>query len=155
MQNKYKETLALLAEKEAGLATTLLLIRNAQEILRHGEDQNIIFEVHIQQNMPNEKAIMTRGHDLADAVERARDLREQWMGKRGKRCEVFLRKEGLRIALSGEDVAAMLGNGEQASDFLFDNRVKESSRVFLFGQKLPSMWYASEVTPPKNAPVSV
>ena len=148
MSKSYRETLALLREDEARLATAIRTNREAQRILGNNAE-GATYQVYIQCDWPGQRPIMAEGVDLAETVKEARDLFKQWNGKPRMNCEVFVHKHGIRIALNADDIAAILV-GEDASRFKLDDRTQKSPRVFLDSEKLPSAWYADEPTPPKT-----
>lgn len=138
--NNWKHTRTKLTQLRLHLQHQLALVNAAAAGLH--PDNDILFQVHIQENAPDRRSIMAEGRHLATVMERAERLwKEYHPTATGRpRMELFIRLGDILVAVDKEDAGA---------DFFFDSRIGNYPDPIVFGREdvLPSGWYLTTPTP--------
>ncbi len=152
----FEKTLEALRQRQVHHNSQLGLINSAISSLKSGK--GLVYEAHIQTSSPDHRSIMAEGVKLEVACERARklwiDYNHNGQGRYNGSVEVFVRVNGLRMAVMQEDAVAIMadesGVETPPSSFKLDDRVSKFPNPMVFKKsdtKLPSAWYTTLPTP--------
>lgn len=147
MKTKPVRTLDLMTKRlqyhEAQISAIRAVISQLQSHPR------VVYEIHIQQDMPNQRSIMVSGVNLPALCHTARRFDAAYNNRRERPFELFVRCGELRVAIDPVDAMSLLPSGNHGFTFSLDGRISKfpAPMVFRVGQEMPSAWYATVPTP--------
>ena len=149
------ETIKALSDRREALEKAISIIDQVKKLFF--TKGKVVYEAHIQAEAPAHRSIMAEGSGIFEAAEKAFLRNQEWnQDTRRRGVEIFVRIDGLRIALMPEDAAAISSfeSGQEVPKEIFhlDARTTEYPSPLAFGLKeeMPSCWYATKPTPKKQ-----